>query len=193
MNKKILALMLSGALVLTACDGKPSNASSANATSQTAETTPVETAPIVPVELKSANGKISVTTKGTFTDKSQDPTALPDGMKAEQLLLLQTDELNDVTIYAVDLGKAKVAKDYFAKLKSALETDKTLTNLTVGEAKDGRMSYAFSQADADGNAVFNEACVAILDKEQVYSVCANSADVAPDELSAALSDVKIAK
>lgn len=192
MSMKNSVWLLAGILALAACNNETSggeNNASVEASTVSASSVSVETRI---TELKSKDGALIIKTSGVFTDKSGDEVLQPNGVEAEQLTLLQHNEVDNVTVYAADLGKAKLkAEEYFAKLKKALEDDKQLKDVQVGEASANRMDYSFNQVDKNGDLALNESCAALVANEHVYAVCASSPEVSIDALSGVVRDISI--
>lgn len=191
---KSFSLILSAAAVglLAACSQQtetsvaPGSAASAPATSSAPAAAQAQT-------LKSSDGKITITLQeGGFADISANAEAHPAGISPQELTLLQQDAARNITVYATSLGKAKSdAKTYFANLKAAIESDKTLENVQIGAATDNRMNYRFTQNSAESE-LFSENCIAIFDSGSLYNVCAGSDTASQDELAAVLKDVAVA-
>lgn len=199
MQKYTTILALSAALVLAACDGKPSTSTAASQTAETTSsvstasnvTTPAASAvaPSGVVTLSSKDGKITINTSGTFTDKFNDATFLPIDAKADDVLLLQYDESRNLTVYAVQAGQVKKsAENFFANLKKTIETDKNITNAHVSEVANNQISYDYSTT---GEPVSHESCVIAVGADKgITTVCAVSSDLSVDEVKAVLADVK---
>lgn len=191
MKAKLLAVMVLG-LGLAACgDKSASNSSTAPATPSESASTPAPTS--VANELKSADGKVSVAVSGSFADKLGDAAALPENIKAEDLLFLQQNSDNETVIYAAKYGKVADSKAYFAQLEKAIKGDKSLKNVGFDAEKDGRIAYRFSQADATGETTLNESCVVEVAGEQTYAVCATSSNEDLAALDAIVKATVIAK
>ncbi|MDO5070082.1 MAG: cytochrome C [Neisseria zoodegmatis] len=143
--------------------------------------------------LTGKDGKVSVVIQGSsFEDASQDPNALPEGITAEELTLLQRDNNSDITLYVVNLGTPKTdAKSYFSNLKTALESTQGLTEVQVGAATDTRMNYRFAQDDKQGN-LLRESCISIYETN-LYNVCASSPTASAESLAAVLKEVNLVK
>lgn len=143
--------------------------------------------------LTGKDGKVSVVIQGSsFEDASQDPNALPEGITAEELTLLQRDNNSDITLYVVNLGTPKTdAKSYFSNLKAALESTQGLTEVQVGAATDTRMNYRFAQDDKQGN-LLRESCISIYETN-LYNVCASSPTASAESLAAVLKEVNLVK
>lgn len=194
MNLKKTVLLLTGVLALAACEGQSSanpaqneQASVAAAASQAG----VEVQAAV-AELKSRDGALTVKTAGAFADKLADKEMHPEGITEEQLILLQHNESDNITVYAADFGKSKhSAADYFAKLKKALEGKKDFKDLQVNQVSEARLDYRFSQNDDNGVLALNESCAALVAGGQVYSVCASSPEISTDALAAVLNDISV--
>lgn len=198
MQKYTTILALSTALVLAACDGKPSTSTAASQTAETASSVSTASNVVTPaasavapsgVTLSSKDGKITINTSGTFTDKSNDATFLPIDAKADDVLLLQYDESRNLTVYAVQAGQVKKsAENFFANLKKTIETDKNITNVRVSEVANNQISYDYSTA---GEPVSHESCVVAVGTDKgITTVCAVSSDLSVDEVKAVLADVK---
>lgn len=181
-------LILATILGLTACGNNTSN--EPTSPEQTAAaSTPADTAQT----LISSGGKISITVpSGNFVEVGNDQAQQPDGLKADEIKLLQKDEQSGITIYVADLGKAKSsAEEYFRNLSTALETDESLNNVQTGAATSNRMNYRFNTTS--GDTVLRENCIAIYDAGHLYNVCANSESADQEALSAVLKNVTINK
>ncbi|UOP04915.1 hypothetical protein [Conchiformibius kuhniae] len=188
--------LLAGVLAVAACDnpvsgGEGQGAQTSEAASQTVASQAAAAEPQT-VELKSRDGVLTIKTAGAFADKADDEALRPEGIKPEQLILLQHNESDNITVYAADFGKAKhEAADYFAKLKKALESNKDLKDLRVETLSEARMDYRFSQNDANGDFALNESCAALVAGGQVYGVCASSPEISTDALAAVLNDINV--
>lgn len=180
------ALITAAVLGLGACGQKtetsvPDGAAQVSAVSETAD---VQT-------LTGSDGKVSVVVQGSRFEDVSGSGDLPEGIGADELTLLQRDEARGITLYIANLGAPKTdAKTYFANLKAALESDKSLSGVQVGAATDTRMNYRFSQ---EGNGtVLRENCIAIHEAE-IHNVCAAGSTAGQDELAAVLKEVNLAK
>ena len=144
--------------------------------------------------LTSSDSKISISIQGSqFADAMQNKDLLPDGLAATDLTLLQHDPASEITVYVANLGKPQSpAADYFNKLKTALEQDKSLSNVEAGVATENRMSYRFSQKDKEDNTL-NENCLAVYEADNIYNICANSYSASSEQLNEVLKDVKLVK
>lgn len=197
MNMKKSVMLLSSVLALAACDnpfssGGEQNTQQTAASSQAAtSTSPAPVAEPAVTELKTTDGVIVIKTTGEFVDKLGDEEMRPEGVQPEQLLLLQHNDSNNVTVYAVDFGAAKYkSSDYFAKLKKALENTKGLQNVKVDDASEQRMDYRFSQGK-DGEFGLNESCAALVAANKVYSVCASSPEMSVEGLAQVIQDISV--
>lgn len=187
MKPYAFVLVAAAVLGLGACSQKvetsvPADSAQASAASDAA--TAVQT-------LTGSDGKISIVIQGSnFADASGGE--LPVGVTASELTLLQRDDTRDITLYVANLGAPKTdAKTYFANLKTALDADKSLSDVQTGAATDTRMNYRFAQNGAD-NALLRENCIAIYETG-LYNVCASSSTASQEELAAVLKDVNLAK
>ena len=143
--------------------------------------------------LTAADGKVSIVIQGSsFENVLQDKSALPEGITAEELTLLQRDTGNDITLYVVNLGTPKTdAKTYFSNLKEALESTQGLSEVQTGAATDTRMNYRFAQNDSQGN-LLRESCISIYESN-LYNVCASSPTASAEALAAVLKEVNLVK
>lgn len=189
MRAKLILWVMGSVLTMAACDNSSNTSSSAPVSAAQATT---HHAPTVH-ELKSSDGKVIVQTTQTFVDKMTDAQWLPEGIEKDKVVLLQRNEDSEITLYAVHAGETQQAADYFAKVKTAIEQDKTLQNANVGEASANMMSYAFSQVDAQGNVTLNEQCHLMVENKQIYTICANGADSSQADLAAILQNVSVVK
>ncbi len=190
--KKIIFALAIATLGLSACDQKgTSSVSTSNSSAASAVTEAAADANAVQ-NLSSRDGKISLSIPGgQFADASSKAEYQPAGADAKDLILLQHDDAADITLYAVDLGKPKSTPDaYFNNLKAAIEADKTLADVKVSAASNGRLNYRFSQKENDNT--LTESCTAIADANHIYNVCTNSYTAAPERLDATLSNIKLA-
>lgn len=198
MQKHAITVCLLATFALAACNNStPNNATATPAASSTpvaasdvaSAETPTNATPASPT-LSSKDGKLTITTNGYFADKSSDAVFLPADVKAEDVLLLQYDDSRNLTISAIQSGKAKTnAADLFASLQKALESNKSLQNLNVGQPENDRLRYGYTQA---GQNVANESCLVAVDATQnITTVCASSSELSQEELAAILADVKI--
>lgn len=178
MNKQKMLITALFSLVLAACNNQtPSDAAASSPAVEPAKTA-----------LSSADGQISIQVDGVFADKISDAQFLPEGEKAENILLLQYDEAQDLTLLAVKSGMlASDEAAFFADLKHNIDNDKTLSNINVQTPSEHRMAYGFTSQAQDSH----EYCIAaVASDKQIYTVCAMSTQLADAELSAVLSDVK---
>lgn len=184
---KLLPFVLTAAVLsLGACKQQTETSVPAGASAE---------APAQPQKLTSSDNKITVNLQnGGFTDARNNAAVQPEGVTPEELTLLQRDEARNITLYAANLGKAKTADaaEYFAKLKSTLETDKNFDNVQVGAATENRMNYRFTQNNPDSD-LLSENCIAIFEAGNIYNVCASSDTATQDELAAVLTEVAVAK
>lgn len=97
-------------------------------------------------------------------------------------IITYRDEANNITVQLAQFGKTeKEANQYFSDLSAAIQSDKTLSDVQIGEAKAGRLHYQFSQKN--GEAVLHENCVALFANQNIYSACTGSSDVDQESLS----------
>lgn len=189
MNSKFLALILTSAVALSACSGQPANQNAA-ASATTAASSAAPTNDQGRVTLTSSDGKVTIETAGQFTDKMGDADLMPQDVPADKVKLLQKDGVTETVLMVVNTGSTKTPSDYFAKVKAALEADKTLSNLQFGDIAANSMEYGFSQADEQGNVTLNERCKIWVQGEQIYSICATNTDSNQEVLAAALRGIK---
>ena len=183
---KSYTLMLAAALALTACKGQPEN--TPQAASQTAPAAASNTAeaasaaaPAGPISSK--DGVFQFTADGNFSDSLNESSLHPENLGAEQITLLQYDADRNLTLTAVQYGKAEGdSKAVFDKIKAQIEKEKTLANVKIGEAKDAQMTYSFERKT--GEDTTSESCIAHVSAEkQVSSICASSTELSADDLA----------
>ena len=183
---KSYTLMLAAALALTACKGQPEN--TPQAASQTAPAAASNTAeaasaaaPAGPISSK--DGVFQFTADGNFSDSLNESSLHPENLSAEQITLLQYDADRNLTLTAVQYGKAEGdSKAVFDKIKAQIEKEKTLANVKIGEAKDAQMAYSFERKT--GEDTTSESCIAHVSAEkQVSSICASSTELSADDLA----------
>ena len=183
---KSYTLMLAAALALTACKGQPEN--TPQATSQTAPAAASNTAeaasaaaPAGPISSK--DGMFQFTADGNFSDSLNESSLHPENMSAEQITLLQYDADRNLTLTAVQYGKAEGdSKAVFDKIKAQIEKEKTLANVKFSEAKDAQITYSFERKT--GEDTTSESCIAHVSTEkQVSSICASSTELSADDLA----------
>ena len=181
---KSYTLMLAAALALAACKGQPENtpqaaSQTAPAASNTAEAASAA-APAGPISSK--DGVFQFTADGNFSDSLNESSLHPENLGAEQITLLQYDADRNLTLTAVQYGKAEGdSKAVFSKIKAQIEKEKTLANVKIGEAKDAQMTYSFERKT--GEDTTSESCIAHVSAEkQVSSICASSTELSADDL-----------
>ena len=183
---KSYTLILAAALALTACKGQPENTPQAAsqtapaAASNTAETASAA-APAGPISSK--DGVFQFTADGNFSDSLNESSLHPENMSAEQITLLQYDADRNLTLTAVQYGKAEGdSKAVFDKIKAQIEKEKTLANVKFSEAKDAQITYSFERKT--GEDTTSESCIAHVSAEkQVSSICASSTELSADDLA----------
>lgn len=183
---KSYTLMLAAALALTACKGQPEN--TPQAASQTAPAAASNTAeaasaaaPAGPISSK--DGVFQFTADGNFSDSLNESSLHPENLSAERITLLQYDADRNLTLTAVQYGKAEGdSKAVFDKIKAQIEKEKTLANVKFGEAKDAQITYSFERKT--GEDTTSESCIAHVSAEkQVSSICASSTELSADDLA----------
>ena len=183
---KSYTLMLAAALALTACKGQPEN--TPQAASQTAPAAASNTAeaasaaaPAGPISSK--DGMFQFTADGNFSDSLNESSLHPENLGTEQITLLQYDADRNLTLTAVQYGKAEGdSKAVFGKIKAQIEKEKSLANVKIGEAKDTQMTYSFERKT--GEDTTSESCIAHVSAEkQVSSICASSTELSADDLA----------
>ena len=183
---KSYTLMLAAALALTACKGQPEN--TPQAASQTAPAAASNTAeaasaaaPAGPISSK--DGVFQFTADGNFSDSLNESSLHPENLGAEQITLLQYDADRNLTLTAVQYGKAEGdSKAVFGKIKAQIEKEKSLANVKIGEAKDAQITYSFERKT--GEDTTSESCIAHVSAEkQVSSICASSTELSADDLA----------
>ena len=185
---KSYTLMLAAALALAACNGRPENVQQAQADAQP---TPIAAsdasgasapaaAPAGPISSK--DGVFQFTADGNFSDSLNESSLHPENLGAEQITLLQYDADRNLTLTAVQYGKAEGdSKAVFGKIKAQIEKEKSLANVKIGEAKDAQMAYSFERKT--GEDTTSESCIAHVSTEkQVSSICASSTELSADDL-----------
>ena len=186
---KSYTLMLAAALALAACKGQPENVQQAQADAQP---TPIAAsdasgasapaaAPAGPISSK--DGVFQFTADGNFSDSLNESSLHPENLGAEQITLLQYDADRNLTLTAVQYGKAEGdSKAMFGKIKAQIEKEKSLANVKIGEAKDAQMAYSFERKT--GEDTTSESCIAHVSAEkQVSSICASSTELSADDLA----------
>ena len=178
--------ILAAALALTACKGQPEN--TPQAASQTAPAAASNTAeaasaaaPAGPISSK--DGVFQFTADGNFSDSLNESSLHPENLSAEQITLLQYDADRNLTLTAVQYGKAEGdSKAVFGKIKAQIEKEKSLANVKIGEAKDAQITYSFERKT--GEDTTSESCIAHVSAEkQVSSICASSTELSADDLA----------
>ena len=182
---KSYTLMLAAALALAACKGQPENtpqaaSQTAPAASNTAEAASAA-APAGPISSK--DGVFQFTADGNFSDSLNESSLHPENLGAEQITLLQYDADRNLTLTAVQYGKAEGdSKAVFGKIKAQIEKEKSPANVQIGEAKDAQMAYSFERKTDEDTT--SESCIAHVSAEkQVSSICASSTELSADDLA----------
>lgn len=186
---KSYTLMLAAALALAACKGQPENVQQAQADAQptpiAASDAPIASAPVTAPAgpISSKDGVFQFTADGNFSDSLNESSLHPENLGAEQITLLQYDADRNLTLTAVQYGKAEgESKAVFGKIKAQIEKEKSLANVKIGEAKDAQMTYSFERKT--GEDTTSESCIAHVSTEkQVSSICASSTELSADDLA----------
>ena len=186
---KSYTLMLAAALALAACKGQPENVQQAQADAQptpiAASDAPIASAPAAAPAgpISSKDGVFQFTADGNFSDSLNESSLHPENLGAEQITLLQYDADRNLTLTAVQYGKAEGdSKAVFGKIKAQIEKEKSLANVKIGEAKDAQMAYSFERKT--GEDTTSESCIAHVSTEkQVSSICASSTELSADDLA----------
>lgn len=186
---KSYTLMLAAALALAACKGQPENVQQAQADAQptpiAASDAPIASAPAAAPAgpISSKDGVFQFTADGNFSDSLNESSLHPENLSAEQITLLQYDADRNLTLTAVQYGKAEgESKAVFGKIKAQIEKEKSLANVKIGEAKDAQMAYSFERKT--GEDTTSESCIAHVSAEkQVSSICASSTELSADDLA----------
>lgn len=186
---KSYTLMLAAALALVACKGQPENVQQAQADAQptpiAASDAPIASAPVTAPAgpISSKDGVFQFTADGNFSDSLNESSLHPENLGAEQITLLQYDADRNLTLTAVQYGKAEGdSKAVFGKIKAQIEKEKSLANVKIGEAKDAQMVYSFERKT--GEDTTSESCIAHVSAEkQVSSICASSTELSADDLA----------
>lgn len=186
---KSYTLMLAAALALAACKGQPENVQQAQADAQptpiAASDAPIASAPVAAPAgpISSKDGVFQFTADGNFSDSLNESSLHPENLGAEQITLLQYDADRNLTLTAVQYGKAEGdSKAVFGKIKAQIEKEKSLANVKIGEAKDAQMTYSFERKT--GEDTTSESCIAHISAEkQVSSICASSTELSADDLA----------
>lgn len=186
---KSYTLMLAAALALAACKGQPESVQQAQADAQptpiAASDAPIASAPVVAPAgpISSKDGVFQFTADGNFSDSLNESSLHPENLGAEQITLLQYDADRNLTLTAVQYGKAEGdSKAVFDKIKAQIEKEKSLANVKIGEAKDAQMTYSFERKT--GEDTTSESCIAHVSAEkQVSSICASSTELSADDLA----------
>ena len=183
------AAALAAALALAACNGRPENVQQAQADAQptpiAASDAPIASAPVAAPAgpISSKDGVFQFTADGNFSDSLNESSLHPENLGAEQITLLQYDADRNLTLTAVQYGKAEGdSKAVFGKIKAQIEKEKSLANVKIGEAKDAQMTYSFERKT--GEDTTSESCIAHISAEkQVSSICASSTELSTDDLA----------
>ena len=186
---KSYTLILAAALALAACNGRPENVQQAQADAQptpvAASDAPIASAPAAAPAgpISSKDGVFQFTADGNFSDSLNESSLHPENLGTEQITLLQYDADRNLTLTAVQYGKAEGdSKAVFGKIKAQIEKEKSLANVKIGEAKDAQMTYSFERKTGEDTA--SESCIAHVSTEkQVSSICASSTELSADDLA----------
>lgn len=191
MSLKTKMLLLAAAVALAACGENqtgsstgqtaasvPAPASAASAPAAASEAAPQAASAAV----SSKDGKIQISLNGLYQDKTGDAEYAPEGVAAEQIVLLQRDDAADITVSAVSAGKAdKDADKLLSELKAAIEGDESVKDVHAAAPENGVLAYRFTHANGEDAA--NEACITRVSAEKdVATVCAVSRSVSSEEL-----------
>ena len=177
MSLKTKMLLLAAAVALAACGENqtgsstgqtaasvPAPASAASAPAAASEAAPQAASAAV----SSKDGKIQISLNGVYQDKTGDAEYAPEGVAAEQIVLLQRDDAADITVSAVSAGKAdKDADKLLSELKAAIEGDESVKDVHAAAPENGVLAYRFTHASAE---------------KDVATVCAVSRSVSSEEL-----------
>ena len=191
MSLKTKMLLLAAAVALAACGENqtgsstgqtaasvPAPASAASAPAAASEAAPQAASAAV----SSKDGKIQISLNGVYQDKTGDAEYAPEGVAAEQIVLLQRDDAADITVSAVSAGKAdKDADKLLSELKAAIEGDESVKDVHAAAPENGVLAYRFTHANGEDAA--NEACITRVSAEKdVATVCTVSRSVSSEEL-----------
>ena len=191
MSLKTKMLLLAAAVALAAC-GENQTGSSTGQTAASvpapasAASTPAAASEAAPqaasAAVSSKDGKIQISLNGVYQDKTGDAEYAPEGVAAEQIVLLQRDDAADITVSAVSAGKAdKDADKLLSELKAAIEGDESVKDVHAAAPENGVLAYRFTHANGEDAA--NEACITRVSAEKdVATVCAVSRSVSSEEL-----------
>lgn len=190
-------MILLAALLLAACNQNPSHsvASEAALSSDVVAIASDDNAQSAASNtLTSADGRIQIALDGAFVDKRADAQFLPEGEDEKNVLLLQHDEVRNITLSAVDSGVLKSdLATFFTQLRENIKKDQTLNHAQITTAADNRLLYAFqTDSSAENETTIYESClVAVAKDKQIYTVCAISDQLSNEELNALLNTVRI--
>lgn len=188
MKKQLFLTAVLGALfALSACDNK-----AASSVDDTTSSVPASEAQSVVATqtLSSADGKVSITVEGDFTDKLADAAQLVNDIPSKDIVLLQQDNAQDVLIFSANLGKVKSDPNTFLDgLSNNLKNDKTINNLVISDIANNSLNYSLS--NGEGEEAMTEACVSNVVNNNIMLTCAISASNSPDALGKILSGVNI--
>ncbi|KPN70861.1 hypothetical protein [Neisseria sp. 83E34] len=191
--KKTAFLALAATTLLSACNKQPETSVSPEAASSAASA--INEAASIPQSavqtLTSKDGKLSIVIENSsFADISKEARALPPGVNAADLTMMQQDDAQNITLYTTNLGKPKKpANEYFANLKKHIEADPSLKDVKTGIATENRMDYHYSQTS--GDETLNETCVAVYSTEGLYNICAYSPSATTQQLDSVLKNIKL--
>ncbi|MDO5687202.1 MAG: hypothetical protein Q4G42_07460 [Neisseria sp.] len=179
-TRNLLGMVLVG-MLLAACN-KPSSSVSAE-------------------NIESAASQAQQTKLQTLTDDTQRiAVTVPDGFIAlpanesggDNITLLAQNAADDVTLYVTRAGALKTTPaQYFTRLGEVVKQQAAYREIKVGAATENRMNYQFAYGEDGENT--HESCMAVIDENNLYSVCAYSNTQPFETLAKYLKDVRIVK
>lgn len=183
MNIRTIAIS-AAVFALAACNnGSPAQSTAASAVAQAAASMAAEASAVVAVNT-AANDYLNL--PAGFADKKGDAAFMPEGVADADVLLLQYDEGQNITVSVVKsaafAGDAAALAD---KLKTALNQDNRLENVSV-TADGQQVSYGYHLAGSEPKAA--ESCIVRPDADKnLLTYCAAGTDTDAAQLNALLS------
>lgn len=185
--KKSITLIIASALALAACGQAPqqnaaNNSAPATSAASSAELSTGAAPAVEPTVLTSKDNAFRFNPDASFADKSSESSLQPQGVAADSITLLQYDENRNLTLTAVQNGKAKgEVPALLGKIKTQLQGDKALSNVVIDDTADRRIDYRFVRKDKDQNIA--ESCFTVVASDNsIATICASSSDMSLDDV-----------
>lgn len=191
MKKNIITLLISTTFILTACQHNQTDTDTHTASDTQSIIEDTSNASQSTVTFSDKNNTIRLSThSGDFQDKSEDPNFIPAHTKPEDVLILQYDSTQDLSLSVIKAGTLHHdINTLFENLKTLFSQNKDLDQTNIQLIDNQKIIYSYH---IKKEPTLNESCIIQIDPNKtIMNICASSPSIAIDDLANRIKNIEI--